>query len=95
MIIHCLPVTLVFLNGSFKVNDMVIVNPMAYYTTQAGAYEAVAGLNANYNLSGDGDIQLIGGIYYRVGDAFIPMLGFQWKMLRISFTYDVTTSTTQ
>ncbi|MFT3936408.1 MAG: PorP/SprF family type IX secretion system membrane protein [Chitinophagaceae bacterium] len=81
-----------FLNGSFKVNDMVIVNPMAYYTNQAGASEAVAGLSANYNLTGDGEIQLIGGVYYRVKDAFIPLLGFQWKMLRISFTYDVTTS---
>ena len=82
-----------FLNGSFKANDQVIVNPMAYYTTQAGAHEMVAGLNANYNLSGDGNLQVSGGIYYRAGDAFIPMLGFQWKMLRMTFTYDVTTST--
>ncbi|HTL07057.1 MAG TPA: PorP/SprF family type IX secretion system membrane protein [Chitinophagaceae bacterium] len=82
-----------FLNGSFKVNDQVIVNPMAYYTTQAKASELVAGVNANYNLSGDGNLQLTGGAYYRLGDAVIPMLGFQWKMLRITFTYDVTTST--
>ncbi len=82
-----------FLNGSFKVNDQVIINPMAYYTNQADAHELVGGLNADYNLSGDGDIQLIGGIYYRAGDAVIPMLGFQWKMLRINFTYDVTIST--
>lgn len=82
-----------FANGSFKVSDMVIVNPMVYYTTQAKASEMVGGLNASYNLSGDGEIQLSGGLYYRVGDAFIPMLGFQWKMLRITFTYDVTTST--
>ncbi len=82
-----------FVNGSFKVNDQVIINPMAYYTNQAGASELVGGLNADYNLSGDGNIQLIGGIYYRTGDAVIPMLGFQWKMLRISFTYDVTVST--
>ncbi|MEO5683838.1 MAG: PorP/SprF family type IX secretion system membrane protein [Chitinophagaceae bacterium] len=81
-----------FLNGSFKVNDQVIVNPMAYYTSQAKAQELVAGVNAHYNLSGDGEIQLIGGVYYRAGDSFIPLLGFQWKMLRINFTYDVTTS---
>lgn len=87
------PRYIAFLNGSFKVNDMVIVNPMAYYTTQAKANELVAGLNANYNLSGDGTIQLTGGAYYRLKDAIIPMLGFQWKMLRITFTYDVTTST--
>ena len=82
-----------FVSGSFKVNDMVIVNPMAYYTNQAGASELVGGLNANYNLSGDGEIQLSGGLYYRAGDAFIPMIGFQWKMLKMTFTYDVTTST--
>ncbi len=82
-----------FVNGSFKVNDMVIVNPMAYYTNQAGASELVGGINANYNLSGDGEIQLSGGLYYRAGDAFIPMIGFQWKMLKMTFTYDVTTST--
>jgi len=82
-----------FLNGSFKVNDQVIVNPMAYYTNQAGAHEMVGGLNAAYNLSGDGELQLYGGVYYRVSDAFIPMLGFQWKMLRFTFTYDVTVST--
>lgn len=82
-----------FVNGSFKTSDLVIVNPMAYYTYQAGEYELTGGLNAAYNLSGDGDIQLIGGAYYRLGDAVIPMLGFQWKMLRINFTYDVTVST--
>jgi len=38
-------------------------------------------------------LQLYGGVYYRVSDAFIPMLGFQWKMLRFTFTYDVTVST--
>jgi len=81
-----------FLNGSFKMNDMVILNPMAYFTTQATAQEAVAGLNANYNLSGDGMTQVSGGLYYRFGDAFIPMLGFQWNNFRMSFTYDVTTS---
>lgn len=87
------PRYIAFLNGSFKVNDMVIINPMAYYTTQAKASELVAGLNANYNLSGDGALQLTGGVYYRLKDAIIPMVGFQWKMLRIAFTYDVTTST--
>jgi hypothetical protein len=71
---------------------MVIINPMAYYTNQAGASELVGGMNANYNLSGDGEVQVLGGLYYRAGDAVIPMLGFQWKIFRMTFTYDVTTS---
>lgn len=81
-----------FLNGSFKTSDLVILNPMAYYTNMAGSYEAVAGMNAQYNLSGDGDNQVIGGLYYRVGDAIIPMVGFVYKNLRLMFTYDVTVS---
>lgn len=81
-----------FVNAAIKLNDMVIVNPMAYYTQQAKAYELVGGLNANYNLSGDGEIQLIAGAYYRLKDAIIPMIGFQWKDLSMNFTYDVTTS---
>jgi type IX secretion system PorP/SprF family membrane protein len=81
-----------FINGSFKTSDMIIVNPMAYYTQQADAHELVAGLNLQYNLSGDGDQQLIGGMYYRVGDALIPMVGFIYKNIRLMFTYDITTS---
>jgi len=81
-----------FLNGSFKTDDQVIINPMAYYTNQAGSSEAVAGLDAQYNLSGDGENQVIGGLYYRVGDAFIPMIGFIYRNIKLCFTYDVTTS---
>ena len=81
-----------FLNGSFKTSDQVIVNPMAYYTNQAGASEFVMGLNAQYNLSGDGDQQVIGGLYYRLGDAVIPMIGFVYKNIRLMFTYDATAS---
>jgi type IX secretion system PorP/SprF family membrane protein len=81
-----------FANASVKMSDMVIINPMAYFTTQAKASEIVAGANIQYNLSGDGETLLTGGLYYRPGDAFIPMVGFEWKSIRISFTYDATTS---
>jgi type IX secretion system PorP/SprF family membrane protein len=81
-----------FLNASLKVNDQVIVNPMGYYTNEAGASEAVVGVNAQYNLQDGGDQQVIGGIYYRVGDAAIPMIGFIYKNIKLTFTYDVTTS---
>ena len=81
-----------FLNASIKMNDQVILNPMAYYTSQAAASELVGGLGANYNLSGDGEIQVIGGLYYRVSESIIPLIGFQWKNFKMSFTYDITTS---
>lgn len=81
-----------FADAVFKVNDRVIVSPGAYFTTQAQARELTLGLHANYNLSGDGQTQLIGGLYYRGGDALIPMLGFQWNAVRLMFAFDATTS---
>lgn len=81
-----------FMNGIFKLSDNVIVNPNVYYTTQAKASELVVGLNAAYNLSGDGEKQLIGGLYYRAGDAAVPMAGFELSNTRFLFSYDVTTS---
>ena len=82
----------VFANASLKPNDMVIVNPQAYYTRMANASELVGGLNIQYNLTGDGSKQLIGGVYYRLKDALIPMLGVQVKNTRFTFTYDATMS---
>lgn len=81
-----------FLNGSFKMSDNVILNPNAYASFQAKAREILAGANAHYNLSGDGEKQLIGGLYYRFGDAAIVMAGFQLKTTSITFTYDATVS---
>ena len=82
-----------FLNGSFKVNDQWIINPNIYYSEQATAYEIVGGLNAHYNLTGDGESELIGGLYYRYKDALIPMIGLVYKDYTFTFTYDATIST--
>jgi len=81
-----------FLNASIKLNDMVIVNPMAYYTRQAEASELVGGANLQYNLSGDGQTQLLGGLFVRPGDAAIAVVGFSWNNVRLTFSYDATTS---
>lgn len=81
-----------FLNAILKVNDNIIINPNAYFTTQAKARELVVGMNAAYNLSGDGEKQLIGGLYYRLGDVVVPMIGFELKNVRFTFSYDATTS---
>jgi type IX secretion system PorP/SprF family membrane protein len=82
-----------FINASIKASDQVIINPMGYYTTMANSSEVVLGLNAQYNLMDEGDQQVIGGLYYRAGDAIIPMIGFIYKSIKLTFTYDVTTST--
>lgn len=81
-----------FLNGIFKMSDNVIINPAAYYTLMASSRELVLGLNAFYNLSGDGSKQLLGGLFYRYGDAVIPMAGLQVGKMQFTFSYDVTTS---
>ncbi len=81
-----------FLNGSFKLNDQWIVNPNVYYSSMAKTNETVAGLNARYNLSGDGNTQLFAGAYYRLKDAIIPMVGYQWNDLCLTVNYDVNAS---
>lgn len=82
-----------FINGSFKLNDQWIVNPNVYFSYQAKSYEIVGGVNAHYNLSGDGEQILIGGLYYRHQDAVIPMIGLGYKDYTFTFTYDATIST--
>jgi type IX secretion system PorP/SprF family membrane protein len=82
----------VFFNGSIKVSKEVILNPMAYYTRQTSASELTAGIHVQYNLKDAGEIQLLGGLYYRVGDALVPMVGFAWNNIRLLFSYDVTVS---
>jgi type IX secretion system PorP/SprF family membrane protein len=81
-----------FVNASVKLTDDVIINPMAYYSTQAKSNELVAGGNVQYDLAGDGSMQVLGGLYYRAGDSFIPMIGFEFKGIKLMFTYDATTS---
>ncbi|HEX6193408.1 MAG TPA: PorP/SprF family type IX secretion system membrane protein [Chitinophagaceae bacterium] len=84
-----------FVNASFKLNDQWIINPNVYFSTQAKSYEVVGGINAHYNLSGDGEKILIGGLYYRHQDAVIPMIGLGLKDYTFTFTYDATISTLQ
>lgn len=82
----------IFANASIKVDPNWIVNPNAYVSIQNKAAEIMLGLNAQYNLSGDGDKQLIGGVYYRAGDAAIAMVGIEIHKVRFTFTYDATLS---
>jgi type IX secretion system PorP/SprF family membrane protein len=81
-----------FLNGSFKINDQWILNPNIYYTRQTSLDEFVAGINAHYNLSGDGMYQMIGGLYYRHKEAIIPMIGLGYNDYTFTFSYDATMS---
>jgi type IX secretion system PorP/SprF family membrane protein len=82
-----------FVNGSFKVNDRWIVNPNTYVSMISKSTEIVGGMNAHYNLSGDGTMQLIGGLYYRAKDAMIPMVGVVISGISATISYDATSST--
>ena len=81
-----------FVNAILKVNPKLIINPNVYFTTQAKATELVFGLNGNYNLSEAGEKQLLAGVYYRLGDAIVPMVGLEIYNIRLTFSYDVTMS---
>ena len=84
--------SIAFLDAMFKLNDLVILSPGMYFTKQAGAAEFVGGFHINYNLTGDGKQQLIAGVYARPGEAIIPMVGYQWRSFKFTFSYDATTS---
>lgn len=81
-----------FLNALVKTSDRVIINPNVYYSNQAGSSELTGGLNAMYNLKEQGEVQLIGGVYYRYKESFIPIVGFELKNVRFTFSYDATVS---
>ena len=81
-----------FANALLKVHENWILNPNIFYTNESKSSELVVGLNAAYNLSEAGEKQLIAGLYHRLGDAVVPMIGFELNNLRFTFSYDVTTS---
>jgi type IX secretion system PorP/SprF family membrane protein len=87
-----LPRFTTFINGSFKTADIWILNPNVYVSNVGTAWEVVAGVNAQRDLSGDGNTQLLLGAYYRVNDAMIPVVGFQQNGYKLTFNYDATTS---
>lgn len=81
-----------FVNALLKTGPGLILNPGLFFTTQAGAVNGVAGINALIDLSGSGERQLIAGAYYRYNEAVIPMAGFQIRDILFSFSYDATMS---
>lgn len=86
------PRSIFFADAVIKLNNKIIVTPSMYYTRQAAASAFVGGMLMNYNVMGGGEQQLIGGIYFRPGDAYIPMLGYQWKSFKFMFSHDVSNS---
>lgn len=82
-----------FLNANLKVRDYWIVNPNVFYSQVGNSRQLIAGVNANRDLGDNGARQFIMGVYYRTGDAIIPLFGYQINDLKMTFNYDATIST--
>lgn len=80
-------------SAMLKVSPNVIISPGIYYTNQARAQEAIAGVNLNYDLSGGGEYQFMLGAWYRNNDAFIALAGLEVNKIKFTFSYDATVST--
>lgn len=79
-----------------RAGERLILNPSAYFTTQNGATEIVAGSLIRTILSGternQTAMQLILGGFYRVGDAVVGVVGLQVASVQFTATYDMTMS---
>lgn len=77
-----------------RVNEGFILNPSAYYSRQKGASQLTFGTLASFNIagSGRGSQGLTLGVHHRLGDAVIATFGYNWSSLRLTTSYDITTS---
>lgn len=91
---HVDPRYTVFANASFKIQDLWIFNPNIYYSRISSANEVVVGgiMQRDLSVEHNGNTQILAGVYYRVGDAIIPMLGFTLGNTNFTFNYDATMS---
>ncbi len=82
------------IDAQILVNGGFIVNPNIYYTRQKGAQQTVVGSIFRWNIlgTGRGSQQFILGTHYRWKDAVIASVGYQLGGLRVTTSYDVTTS---
>lgn len=78
----------------FRLGDSWIADISAYYTYQRSASELVFGSQFSCNVApGERNPSVfIFGAYYRMNDAIIPLLGFEWSNIRLSASVDVTAS---
>jgi type IX secretion system PorP/SprF family membrane protein len=81
--------TTFFLDAMYKVDNRIILSPGIYYSGKSKTSEFLFGTHANLNVSGNGRQQLIVGLYSRVGDAVIPVVGYQWGRFKFTFTFDI------
>jgi type IX secretion system PorP/SprF family membrane protein len=77
---------------NIKLNDKFTVSPTFLYQTMSGADEIIIqGLGA-YMLNPEKEFTLLFGLGYRLRDAIHPIVGAQYKSLRVGLAYDLNIS---
>lgn len=74
----------------YKITEQLSIIPQVLYMTQTKAQELNLGGSVAYVLNND--VKLFGGAYYRVADAVIPVIGIDYKQIRLGISYDVNIS---
>jgi type IX secretion system PorP/SprF family membrane protein len=77
-----------------RLDDNWIAEVSGYYTQQKSASEIVYGAQFSCNVSPHERRPnvLIFGVYHRLGDAVIPVLGFEWNKIKVLASSDITIS---
>lgn len=78
-------------HGSIQhiITDQILIKPEVYYISHEGAEEIMIGANVVFNVV---ELNLHGGLWYRVGRDIIPMVGLEYNKLTILFSYDINVS---
>jgi len=88
--------TTIHAGGYFPTGETSTLHLSALYSTQAGASETVIGGAMQVSTSdlntADETLSFYAGAWLRLGDAFIPYLGLEYKSVRFGATYDINTS---
>lgn len=74
----------------YKIDDKITLDPGVYTQYQRNILELNAGLRGEYIINKT--ITGRAGVYYRVKDAFIILLGINYKNVDFNFSYDINTS---
>lgn len=73
----------------YILTERLLIKPEAYYIAHEGAEEIMVGANLVANII---ELNLHGGLWYRVGRDIIPTLGIEYNKLTILFSYDINVS---
>lgn len=84
------------IHGSIKkaLEDNLVAEPMVYAMHQGGSYDVSLGSLVHLYPSTfeEGDVAFIGGLFYRVGNAFFLNGGMKYKQIMVNASYDITAS---